>query len=672
MHLITASGAPLSGLICPGTESTSGASPARLREGAGLFLVLALAGLLRLGWPGVNAFGYDEALVSLLALRMARLGELARIGMQSSAGLPNFPATVWLFAIPFRLSSDPLFASLCVGLLNVLAVGGVWLLARRAWGPWAAFSAALVMAVSPYLVTYSRSIWSQNLLAPMAVLWAWAGVYGVSHRKSWAVALHAFLAGFLFQVHYAGIALIPASLWFVLRMRLWRCWRALAVGIALAILAALPFVYTMSRSTPTVRSGLAQVLQQPARLDLLAFQQWAQMAIGHGWERLVLGAEWRWGQPWLLMGNLAKGLVAILVGARLLCTLAEAWRTRRQSQHDTWQATLIALLPAWALSGPLVFALHSTPVHPQYQLAVLPALFLAVGALAGGRRSRAWGAGVATLVVIVALLQTPLVIESVRVTATRLTPGGIGTPLAFPRAVARALQDGAPIVVHAYDDQQEYNGDVAAFQVLLCDYAHAAVDGRSVILLRRAEDGAQRMHLLAPFDDIPALAEAQSLGLQGITRSFPRREGEPPYVALTLQGWEMRGWNNLSSVTLENGARLMGWRVRALGDTLRVSTWWQIMAAPAAQRYHQFHHLRDTADGPPLAVHDVSASSSAWELGDMVIVFADFVPPKGRYWIDVGMYTWPDIQRAAVLERPQDPYAPIRLGPFDWPLMGSE
>ena len=56
--------------------------------------VLALAALLRLGWPGVTLFDFDQARVSLLSLQMARQGEFARLGMQSSSSLPDFPATV--------------------------------------------------------------------------------------------------------------------------------------------------------------------------------------------------------------------------------------------------------------------------------------------------------------------------------------------------------------------------------------------------------------------------------------------------------------------------------------------------------------------------------------------------------------------------------------------------
>src|SRR3989338_7073576 len=105
-------------------------------------MVLGWAALLRLGWPGNNLFDFDQAQVSLLALRMARAGEVARLVMVSSTGFPNLPAAVWIFALPYALSTDPLIASLFVGILGTLAVLGLWWLVRPAWGAGAAFTAA--------------------------------------------------------------------------------------------------------------------------------------------------------------------------------------------------------------------------------------------------------------------------------------------------------------------------------------------------------------------------------------------------------------------------------------------------------------------------------------------------------------------------------------------------
>src|SRR5262245_32118588 len=113
--------------------------------------------MLRFGWPGVNSFAFDEARLSLISLNMARGGQFASLGMPSSVGVPNLPAAAWIYAIPYAISPDPLLASQFTGFISLLAVFGVWWLARTNWGRLAGLTAALFMAASPYSVLYSRS-----------------------------------------------------------------------------------------------------------------------------------------------------------------------------------------------------------------------------------------------------------------------------------------------------------------------------------------------------------------------------------------------------------------------------------------------------------------------------------------------------------------------------------
>ena len=639
----------------------------RALEFIALAAVLALGAILRLGWPGVNSFSFDEARVSLMALKMARGGEFARLGMQSSTGIPNFPAAVWIFALPYRLSTDPLVATLFVGLLGTLAVAGLWWLARRAWGPWAALSAALLFAASPFAVLYSRSIWSQDLLPPLAVLWALAGVVGVSGGKSWALAAHVFLAGFAFQVHYAGLALLLPTAWLGLRYRLWQRWRAILIGGALAVLAAWPFLHTIWCCAPGVQADLQRIWQQPTGTHWDAFPKLGQMAAGTDWEWLLLGGKWRWEGPLAVALGAASLVIALLVGLGLAALAWQAWRDRRDDR-PSWRGVLATLVPLWAVSAPLVFLRSKTPVMPQYQLAALPALFLAAGAAAGWARRRPWGLAITAVALAVALTQAVPLARGLGVVAYRLTPGGLGTPLARPRAATQALKDGQPIVVHAHGDVPEFFGDAAGFSALLWDYPHRIVDGRSALIVP-----GEPAHLLMTFASLPAWQEAQASGLAGETRSLPRREGEPPYVALRVEGTNPSGFQPVEPLRLANGARLQGWRVRSVNGQLRVTTCWQLVGPLTPGRYHQFNHLRSAerlAPGTdPLAGHDVPLSSHTWQEGDTLVTWADFDGPteEGPFWVDVGMYTWPEIQRSPVLDRPGDPLAPIRLGPFERP-----
>jgi len=70
------------------------------REWLALGLILALAALLRLGWPGLTEFKRDEAHLYALALDVAELRAFPLRGISSSVGLPNPPINVYLFALP--------------------------------------------------------------------------------------------------------------------------------------------------------------------------------------------------------------------------------------------------------------------------------------------------------------------------------------------------------------------------------------------------------------------------------------------------------------------------------------------------------------------------------------------------------------------------------------------
>lgn len=72
-----------------------------------LLAILLLAAGLRFAYPGVNSFAGDEAHISIDALRMARGGEFVMAGQDSSVGIPFFPASVWLFAIPYAGNNFP-------------------------------------------------------------------------------------------------------------------------------------------------------------------------------------------------------------------------------------------------------------------------------------------------------------------------------------------------------------------------------------------------------------------------------------------------------------------------------------------------------------------------------------------------------------------------------------
>lgn len=632
----------------------------RALETLGLATALAVAGLLRLGWAGVHSFGYDEARVSLMALQMARGGQFASVGMPSSAGAPNPPGFVWLMSAAYALSTDPLVASLLVGALNVLAVWGVWRLARRAWGPWAALAASLLLATSPWGVFYSRSVWSQDLLAPLAVLWALLGVRGIRRESGPLLAAHLFVGGFAWQVHYAGIVLLPASAWLLIRYRLWRRWPWILAGLGAAALALAPFAGALLRAGGMPLSNVTALPAEGWRPSWEAIAHWAEMGMGANWERLPLGWDWRW--PPTLAGaqRLAQGITGALIALGLAGLIRHAWHTRRAPQAEA--EILATLLPAWALIPPLAFTLSGITVHPQYQLAALPALALAAGGAVAllPARWRWRGPLVAGLALAVALPQALSAAISLEANRTRLQPGGLGTPLAYPRAAVAALRDGTPILVHAAHDDPAYDADAAGMSVLLWGYPHRLVNGTTTLLLPPEGEAA---YLLLPFAELPAYAMAQDYAQVQATLELPRRQGEPPYVALRVAGGAPHGLRVTEPVALANGAVLRGWDAQWRGDQLTLVTWWEVTEALQSGRYHQFNHLYVGEDATPAQVQDTPISSGSWEAGDQLITWARFAPEApGPYRFAVGMYRYPELTRIPKKDGEGDT---IVLGPIE-------
>jgi hypothetical protein len=639
-------------------------SPIRRGEWIALGLILLLGAALRLGWPGVNSFAYDEARLSHIALQMARGEAFAAVGMPSSTGVPNLPAAAWIFALPYAISADPLAATLFVGLVNLTAVAGLWALARVGWGRWAGLSAALFLGTSPFAVLYSRNIWSQNLLVPLAVAWLGTAILGAASagpaRRAWAIGLHVLVAGFAWQVHFAGVVLLPATLWAIWRFGWQRHPWPLLIGGGVALLLLLPFALQVICCAPEVFDQYRAVLGNPAQTDLSSVSYTLDLGLGRGWAYLALGER-----------DTMSRAVAPAVGAGALLMVGAAGLGRsllsRSADGETGRA-VAGLALVLLLVGPLFFLRHSTPVHAHYLLTSLPALALALGAgarLFAGRRW--WGPAVLLGTAVLAAGWSVQIARSLERAGAVETPGGLGTPLGVLRAVARGVPPDAPALLFAHGDDPQLDGEAAVFAVLWWDRPHRLVNGSSVLILPPYP--AYLLATLAPFQ---AWEEIEAAGLASDVRTFDRRQGALPFVMTHYDGGQDPAGFTLIDppVALADGAQLEGWRVRQVGPRTRLSTLWRVTATPAPGVLHQFHHLR-AGDAPdpttqPLAVTDVPLSSQVWQVGDRVIVMGDFVlDTAGEYWVDVGHYSLPEVRR---FTRDDGQGDSIRLGPFTWPL----
>jgi hypothetical protein len=425
----------------------------------------------------------------------------------------------------------------------------------------------------------------------------------------------------------------------------------IAGGVA-AALCALPAVYTILRHGDGARAFIGEYLGRPSTISPLSVLVLGRMGIGDGWESLILGFGWQWPDP------LSQMLTAASVIAGALFFIGAAITFRKAI---TERKVILSLLPAWILCAPLMFLASKKGVAPQYVLVSLPAFFIITGAVSARRR---WGKIAVALILIATLSRTLALARTfdiIRVTATR---GGMGTPLLYPRAAAKDVRDGGlPVTVLTHGDMVEYDGDAAAFKVLLWDHPHRIADARSAIVI--PEGGAT---LLATFDTLAAWEVAGDLGILEDARNLPRRALEPPYVAAYGSINALSGFEQAPPYALANGAQLIGWRAVEKEGGLRLITHWRLTWAIEGQ-FQQFHHLYAAENDELIAIKDVNVSSQAWQPGDHLITWADFEMPGGPFYVNIGMYTWPDLQRSPVSGREGDPLAPIKLGPTSRPAL---
>lgn len=366
--------------------------PGSRRETAYVTLLLGVALWLRLWGLQEMEFKADEMESLNLGMRILDTrpwftgARFPQVGLISSGGLYNPPLYNWVMALFWALTGDPVGATACVALVNVVSL---WPLHRWARRHFPAGTALLVLAwcaVSPFAVFYSRKLWPPELLLPGLVALLWA-VDWLREGPFWrGVAL--LLAGMtvLFHLHLSGpvlgVCFVASAAW---------CWRAdrqagrpwklgkpkpteLAVllGIAgLGLLVTVPYVqYLASLSAQAFQGARKNAWPWPEFLVHLARtvlpMEVESHFTGHASQFLHESSS-----GWLAWVGRRYGLiVGTLTALPLLAAGADGWLRR--------PGRVPVLGAAW-WGFVVLFTLPSFRVYPQYVLvlAPLPALLVA-------------------------------------------------------------------------------------------------------------------------------------------------------------------------------------------------------------------------------------------------------------------------------------------------------
>jgi len=206
------------------------------------YLILLVAGFLRLYALNTSEFDGDQASIFILAREVVQHGLLPIVSNRASIGIENPPAIIYLLMIPAALSANPLWATVMIGLFNTVAVLLTYFFTRRYYGRFAALITALLYATAAKPLNYSRFLWQQNMLAPLTILFVFALFWGVVERKKGWFFPALLLIGISYQLHETSALLaIPLLAAVVLAPGTVR-WRDLALGIASLLLIFSPYI----------------------------------------------------------------------------------------------------------------------------------------------------------------------------------------------------------------------------------------------------------------------------------------------------------------------------------------------------------------------------------------------------------------------------------------------
>ncbi|MFH2085952.1 MAG: glycosyltransferase family 39 protein [bacterium] len=207
-----------------------------------IILILILATFTRLyRLPATITFLEDEGRDLLIAHRMIDTHRPVLLGPQTSTGnmylgpLYYYLITPWLFAF----QGSPIGPVIFIALTGILTVYLLYRFGLRWFSPRVGYLAALLYALMPLPVQFSRNSWNPNLVPLISLLLVWTTLHLSSHprvrRLTYFAGLGA-LVGILVQLHYMALIFVAAL--GLLNLFLWRKQlKSFTLGVLVSLVA---------------------------------------------------------------------------------------------------------------------------------------------------------------------------------------------------------------------------------------------------------------------------------------------------------------------------------------------------------------------------------------------------------------------------------------------------
>ena len=327
------------------------------------FLILFTSLLFRITNLSVIEFKGDEALTLFLTTRTLFGHPFPPIATISSVGILNFPLLLY-FVFPFSLISlNPIFISGGIALLNSLANGFLFIFLKKYYGFTTAFIATILIALSPWAILYSRKIWAQDFIFPIAIILLFSIHKLIIEKKKYYWVLYASSTLFLVQLHqplFYFLTILSIFMLFKAKIHI----PSMLIGFILGIIPTIPYVfYEIGHGFPDYFAFLAYTkLSFP--YSLLTFARPFQI-LSQGDFHFIIGDD---------MSLFAK-MYPLSYWSRLFFYteylllpfgLIIFWKTYPKLRFLTYSCILL----------PIIYFFSRTPTFMHYFIILIPFLFI--------------------------------------------------------------------------------------------------------------------------------------------------------------------------------------------------------------------------------------------------------------------------------------------------------
>jgi hypothetical protein len=332
-----------------------------------LIIIILAAIFLRFYNLKYIEFNFDQAANPLLAEQIIKHGPLPQNCLISSIGVCNPFFFLYLLVPPMLISPDPLFLTGFIAFIIVLAVLALFFFARKFFGEKTALISSALLAVNPWAIIFSRTIWQQNVLIFFIILFFWFLFnFAFDNKKTHLIWAFLFL-GIVSQLHQLALAFALLLLACLIVFRKNVAFKNLLIGFLLCLVLYLPFIAFEIKTNWYSFENIISYGQLPTELHTSALTYPFQMVGTRGLD-YTFGADYQNFLKTTLNWPMTDALLIITFATGLIFLAG-----RRQPKY--------LLLLVWFLLLPLALIFSKTPIYPHYFIIGIPAGFIILGIL---------------------------------------------------------------------------------------------------------------------------------------------------------------------------------------------------------------------------------------------------------------------------------------------------